>query len=285
MTACEFSSYVRKHVHSYMRMSHCEAASDYECACVHVISCIIFQPPARLAVSLSHPDGFWTNRQLGVPNQAAHFICLPIFEAVLQQQGDKSTRTVLKMIRICFWFCQCDKQSRTTKSKLPGEDKPLLQPKLNIRVWAKVRSCFHLDFTNCWNLEENPAPGLATMTRKLTQPKSGYCYWFIATYISGHLLLSFDSELQSKTVKIYCIVSHRNTHTHAFVPTCVSSCTTLYCSFQTAIFVASSFLTALSFFSSGLQNVLIEFIEELNLDSLASSYKKPTLNILNLINV
>lgn len=40
------------------------------------------------------------------------------------------------------------------------------------------------------------------------------------------------------------------------------------------IFVDSSFLSALSFFSSGLQNVLIEFIDELNLDSLASSCKK-----------
>lgn len=55
------------------------------------------------------------------------------------------------------------------------------------------------------------------------------------------------------------------------VPTWVSSCTTLYCSFHTAILVPSSFLSALSFFSSGLQNVLMEFMEELSLDSLASS--------------
>lgn len=64
--------------------------------------------------------------------------------------------------------------------------------------------------------------------------------------------------------------SQNGTKTHAF-PTCVSSWTARYCSFHTATFVASSFLKALSFFSSGLQNVLMEFMEELNLDSLASS--------------
>ena len=42
-------------------------------------------------------------------------------------------------------------------------------------------------------------------------------------------------------------------------------------SFSTCILVASSFLAALSFFNSGLQNVLILFILEANLVSLASS--------------
>lgn len=67
------------------------SVSDCKCTCLRVITCVIFQP----AASLSYPDGFSNNRQLGVPNQAAYFICLLIFADAMQQQ-DKSIRTVQK---------------------------------------------------------------------------------------------------------------------------------------------------------------------------------------------
>lgn len=56
--------------------------------------------------------------------------------------------------------------------------------------------------------------------------------------------------------------------------TCASSWITRYCSFQTVILETSSFLRARSFFNSGLQKVLIEFIEELSLLSLTSTSRR-----------
>lgn len=53
--------------------------------------------------------------------------------------------------------------------------------------------------------------------------------------------------------------------------TCASSWITRYCSFHTVILETSSFLSARSFFSSGLQKVLMEFMEELSLLSLTST--------------
>lgn len=56
--------------------------------------------------------------------------------------------------------------------------------------------------------------------------------------------------------------------------TCASSWITRYCSFQTVILDTSSFLRARSFFNSGLQNVLIEFMDELSLLSLTSTSRR-----------
>lgn len=56
--------------------------------------------------------------------------------------------------------------------------------------------------------------------------------------------------------------------------TCASSWITRYCSFQTEILETSSFLRARSFFNSGLQKVLIEFMEELSLLSLTSTSRR-----------
>lgn len=56
--------------------------------------------------------------------------------------------------------------------------------------------------------------------------------------------------------------------------TCASSWITRYCSFQTVILETSSFLSARSFFNSGLQKVLMEFMEELSLLSLTSTSRR-----------
>lgn len=56
--------------------------------------------------------------------------------------------------------------------------------------------------------------------------------------------------------------------------TWASSWITRYCSFQTVILETSSFLRARSFFNSGLQKVLIEFMEELSLLSLTSTSRR-----------